>query len=44
MKQVVSILKSQYDVSQSNCENQVLSFLKGLYKDELIQVTHTVDA
>ncbi|PES69079.1 PqqD family protein [Bacillus cereus] len=44
VKRVVSILMSQYDVSQSDCEDQVLSFLEGLYKDELIQVTYTVDA
>ena len=44
VKQVVSRLLSQYDVSQNDCENQVLSFLEGLYKDQLIQVTHTVDA
>ncbi|WP_240523694.1 PqqD family peptide modification chaperone [Bacillus cereus] len=44
MKQVVSRLLSQYDVSQNDCENQVLSFLEDLYKDELSQVTHTVDA
>ncbi|PFN07046.1 hypothetical protein COK38_00555 [Bacillus cereus] len=44
VKQVVSRLLSQYDVSQNDCENQVLSFLEDLYKDELSQVTHTVDA
>lgn len=43
VERVVSILMSQYDVAQNDCENQVLSFLEGLYKDELIQVTCTAD-
>ncbi|WP_165771900.1 PqqD family protein [Bacillus cereus] len=36
MKQVISILTSQYAVSQSDCEKKLLSFLEDLYKDELI--------
>lgn len=46
VKHIVSILMPQYDVSQNDCENQVLSFLEVLYlyKDQLIQVTYTVDA
>ncbi|HEF7294283.1 TPA: lasso peptide biosynthesis PqqD family chaperone [Bacillus cereus] len=43
VERVVSVLMSQYDVAQNDCENQVLSFLEGLYKDELIQVTCTTD-
>lgn len=44
VKQVFSILFSKYEVLHNDCENQVLSFLEDLYKNQLIQVTHTVDA
>lgn len=37
VEQVVTALMSSYDVEQEKCEEQVLSFLELLIKEELIQ-------
>ena len=38
VNQLVSTLMSKYDVEQSECEEQVISFLELLLKEELIEV------
>jgi hypothetical protein len=38
INQIITILLSKYEVDQSECEEQVTSFLKHLQEEELIQV------
>jgi acetylornithine/succinyldiaminopimelate/putrescine aminotransferase len=38
INQIITILLSKYEVDQSECEEQVTSFLKHLHEEELILV------
>lgn len=40
VEQVVTILMSDYDIGRAECEKQVLSFMKHLYKEGLIRIEY----
>ena len=38
INKIVSTLLSRYDVAKAECEKQVVTFLKHLYEEKLIEV------
>lgn len=44
ISQIVDVLVSEYDIERELCEQQVISFVEALYKENLVQLEAEVSA